>query len=177
MKGVGKCAIDRPAGTKKEQNQEGVEGGEGGAPGAEAGVPLHPLEKTMVRQVVPLQPEGSVPEQECRVQPTELTAEQVCWQHLWAMGDPCWRSLFLEDCTLWKGSMLDGESHQESEDEEVAEMKQCGLTTTPIPHPPVPLWERGQKSRREIKPKKKGELGRRWFQFCSCYLLSNSIIK
>jgi len=33
-----------------------AEGGEGGAPGARAEVPLQPVEQTMVRQAVPLQP-------------------------------------------------------------------------------------------------------------------------
>ncbi|GAB0185696.1 AN1-type zinc finger protein 5-like [Grus japonensis] len=32
------------------------EGGEGGAPGAGAEIPLQPMEKTKVRQAVPLQP-------------------------------------------------------------------------------------------------------------------------
>jgi len=31
---------------------------------------------------------------------------QVFWQALWPVGDPCWNSLFLKDCTLWKGSTL-----------------------------------------------------------------------
>ena len=36
--------------------QVGAEGGGGGAPGARAEVPLQPMEQTMVRQAVPLQP-------------------------------------------------------------------------------------------------------------------------
>ena len=42
---------DSPADTKIS-----AEGGGGGAPGARAEVPLQPVEKTMVRQAVPLQP-------------------------------------------------------------------------------------------------------------------------
>ncbi|GAB0181647.1 junction-mediating and -regulatory protein-like [Grus japonensis] len=50
-RGVRRCERNSPADTKIS-----AEGGAGGAPGARAEIPLQPLEKTMVRQVVPLQP-------------------------------------------------------------------------------------------------------------------------
>ena len=55
-----------------------AEGGGGGAPGAGAEIPLQPLEKTMVRQAVPLQPMGDGGEQRFHLQPMEdPTPEQV----------------------------------------------------------------------------------------------------
>ena len=36
----------------------------------------------------------------------EPTLEQVYWQGLWPRGDPRWSSLFLKDCTPWKGPTL-----------------------------------------------------------------------
>ncbi|GAB0180481.1 hypothetical protein GRJ2_000513400 [Grus japonensis] len=50
-RGVRRCERNNPADTKVS-----AEGGAGGAPGAGAEIPLQPLEKTMVRQAVPLQP-------------------------------------------------------------------------------------------------------------------------
>lgn len=50
--------------------------------------------------------------------------------------------------------MLDGEGHQEREDEEVAEMKQYGLTTTPIPHPPVPIWGGDRRVGGKLSPRR-----------------------
>ena len=35
----------------------------------------------------------------------EPTLEQVWWL-VTPWGTPCWSSLFLKDCTLWKGPML-----------------------------------------------------------------------
>ncbi|GAB0177162.1 epimerase family protein SDR39U1 [Grus japonensis] len=49
-RGVGRCERNSSADTKVS-----AEGGAGGAPGAGAEIPLQPLEKTMVRQAVPLQ--------------------------------------------------------------------------------------------------------------------------
>ena len=46
-----KCERNDSADTKISE-----EGGRGGAPGARAEIPLQPMEKTMVRQAVPLQP-------------------------------------------------------------------------------------------------------------------------
>ena len=37
----------------------------------------------------------------------EPTLEQVYWQDCDPMRDPCWSSLFLKDCTLWEGPMLE----------------------------------------------------------------------
>ena len=45
------CKRNNPADTKVSE-----EGGGGGAPGARVEIPLQPVVKTMVRQVVPLQP-------------------------------------------------------------------------------------------------------------------------
>jgi len=45
------CERNRSADTKVS-----AEGGGGGAPGTGAEIPLQPVEKTMVRQAVPLQP-------------------------------------------------------------------------------------------------------------------------
>ena len=41
------------------------------------------------------------------VEREEPTLEQVFWQDLQPCGDPCWSSLFLKDCTPWKGPMLE----------------------------------------------------------------------
>ncbi|GAB0190694.1 acid sphingomyelinase-like phosphodiesterase 3b [Grus japonensis] len=48
-RGVRRCERNSPADTQ-------VSEGGGGAPGARAEIPLQPLEKTMVKQAVPLQP-------------------------------------------------------------------------------------------------------------------------
>ncbi|KAK4832829.1 hypothetical protein QYF61_025817, partial [Mycteria americana] len=51
---------------------------------------------------------------------------------------------FVKDCISWEGPHAGaGEDHEE---EHAAEMKRYELTTTPIPHPPVPLRGRRQKS-------------------------------
>ncbi|GAB0205881.1 acid sphingomyelinase-like phosphodiesterase 3b [Grus japonensis] len=50
-RGVRRCERNNPADTKVS-----AEGGGGRAPGTRAEIPLQPLEKTMVRQAVPLQP-------------------------------------------------------------------------------------------------------------------------
>lgn len=41
-----------------------------------------------------------------RVCDPEAHAEADSWQDLWPMRDPCWNSLFLKDCTVWKGPTL-----------------------------------------------------------------------
>ncbi|GAB0192656.1 zinc finger and BTB domain-containing protein 5 [Grus japonensis] len=127
----------------------------------------------MVRQAVPLQPmedhsgsdiptaaqgephstAGGDALQEAAARGEEPMQEQVFWQDLLPVGDPCWSSLFLKDCTLWEECMLeqfvkDGVlwegSHtgveEQHEEEVVAEMKSYELTAIPIPHPPVPLF-------------------------------------
>ncbi|KAK4807231.1 LOW QUALITY PROTEIN: hypothetical protein QYF61_024351 [Mycteria americana] len=63
--------------------------------------------------------------------------------------DPHWSSVFLKDCILWEGPMLEkvvkdcllwegphAGAREEREEEGVTEMKCYGLTATPIPHPP-----------------------------------------
>ncbi|GAB0182143.1 acid sphingomyelinase-like phosphodiesterase 3b [Grus japonensis] len=50
-RGATRCERNNAADTKVSE-----EGGGGGAPGARAEIPLQPLEKTMVRKAVPLQP-------------------------------------------------------------------------------------------------------------------------
>ncbi|GAB0207522.1 hypothetical protein GRJ2_003217900 [Grus japonensis] len=97
-----------------------------------------------------------------------------CWSRLSGTtcgltGDSRWSSLFLKDCTLWKGPMLEqfvkncslwegptlkksvkdclpwvgphAGAGEECEKEGVAERSHNELTTSPIPHPPVPLGE------------------------------------
>ncbi|GAB0186509.1 acid sphingomyelinase-like phosphodiesterase 3b [Grus japonensis] len=50
-RGVRRCERNNSADTKTSE-----EGGGGGAPGTGAEIPLQPMEKTMVRQAVPLKP-------------------------------------------------------------------------------------------------------------------------
>ncbi|GAB0182705.1 acid sphingomyelinase-like phosphodiesterase 3b [Grus japonensis] len=59
-------------------NQVSAEGGAGGAPGTGAEIPLQPMEKTMVRQIVPLQPMDVHGGADIHLQPMEdTTPEQV----------------------------------------------------------------------------------------------------
>ena len=97
----------------------------------------------------------------------EPTQEQVFWQELWPVGDPHWSSLFLMDCTPWRGPMLEQflknyspsegsnpepfmkdyilwegphpGAREQLEEEGAAERSCCGLTRIPIPHHPGPL--------------------------------------
>ena len=133
------CERNNSADTKVSE-----EGGGGGAPGTRAEIPLQPLVKTMVMQVVPLQPMEVHGGADIHLQPMEdPTPEQAdvpeggcspvgspCWSRLLAgpadpwrersprwsrfagrtggpVGDPRWSSLFLKDCTLWKGPALE----------------------------------------------------------------------
>ncbi|GAB0204951.1 zinc finger and BTB domain-containing protein 5 [Grus japonensis] len=77
----------------------------------------------------------------------EHTPGHVFWQKL-----PYWSSLLLKDCTLWRGPIFEQfvkdfipweEPHTGAEEQHVeegaAERNRYGLTTTPIPHSPVPL--------------------------------------
>ncbi|GAB0205811.1 hypothetical protein GRJ2_003046700 [Grus japonensis] len=60
-----------------------AEGEGGSAPGARAEIPLQPLEKTMVRQAVPLQPMEVHGGADICLQPVEdPMPEQACWQDL-----------------------------------------------------------------------------------------------
>ena len=66
------CERNNPADTKVS-----AEGGGGGAPGAGAEIPLQPVEQTMVRQAVPLQPMMVHGRADTHLQPGEdLTLEQ-----------------------------------------------------------------------------------------------------
>ena len=116
------------------------EGGAGGAPGAGAEMsPLQPMEQTMVRQAVPLQPmveqistcslwkgpharaggclkeamtpwgarAGAGACQDLRTHgkrsPCQSRFDSRAYD---PVGDPCWSSLCLKDCTPWKGPTL-----------------------------------------------------------------------
>ncbi|KAJ7413319.1 suppression of tumorigenicity 5 protein isoform x4 [Pitangus sulphuratus] len=112
------------------------EGEGGGTPGAREEIPLQPVVKTMVRQAVPLKlMEVHSGASECSKEAMtlwEAHTEAGSWKDLWTHGErslcwsrfsgrtcdpvgvPCWSSLFLKDCTLWKGPMLEKHSHLRS---------------------------------------------------------------
>jgi len=72
-RGVRICERNSPADTKVSE-----EGGGEGAPGAGEEIPLQPVEKTMVKQVVPLQPMEDHSAAGIHVQPVEYsTLEQL----------------------------------------------------------------------------------------------------
>jgi len=81
--------------------------------------------KTMVKQAVPLQPMEVRSGADLHLQPVERTPSQSRWmpeggsdpvgsphrskfagRACEPMGDTCWSSLFLKDCTPWKGPTL-----------------------------------------------------------------------
>jgi len=69
------------------------------------------------------------------------------------MGDPRWSSLFLKDCSLFKGSTLEqGQSVRSPppEEEGAAETTCDELTATPIPHPPAPYGRRRERNGSEV---------------------------
>ncbi|PKU43584.1 hypothetical protein llap_6105 [Limosa lapponica baueri] len=89
-------------------------------------ISLQPVVKTMVMQVVSLQPMvdyngAGIHTAACggphagpgiyvlkeTASHKEPTQEQVFFQDLWFMGDPGWSSPFLKDCAPWKGPMLE----------------------------------------------------------------------
>ncbi|KAK4817118.1 hypothetical protein QYF61_027981 [Mycteria americana] len=100
------------------------------------------------------------------------------------VGDPCGSSLFLKDCTLWKGPMLEqflkncsvwegpmlekfmkdclpwegphAVAGEETEEEEGAETTCDELTATPIPHPLCCFGGGGREIGSEVEPGKKG---------------------
>ena len=76
---MGTCESSSPA-----DPTVSAEGGAGGAPGARAEVPLQPLEQTMVRQAVSLQPMEAHRGAETHLQPGEdPTLEQGdTWRRL-----------------------------------------------------------------------------------------------
>ncbi|GAB0184744.1 hypothetical protein GRJ2_000939700 [Grus japonensis] len=84
-RGVRRCERNNSADTKVS-----AEGGGGRAPGTGAEIPLQPVEKTMVRQAVPLQPMKDDGRADIHLQPVEdPTLEQVDAQRrLWPHGKP-----------------------------------------------------------------------------------------
>ncbi|OPJ76350.1 hypothetical protein AV530_014056 [Patagioenas fasciata monilis] len=90
-----------------------------------AEIPLQPMVTTMVTQVVLLQSMDIHDRAHIHLQPMEDQSRQmhpkgICdpversprWSRFSGRtcgptGDPCWSSLFLKDCTLWTGSMLE----------------------------------------------------------------------
>ncbi|KAK4830527.1 hypothetical protein QYF61_011506 [Mycteria americana] len=104
-RGVRICERNNSADTKISE-----EGGGGGASGTRAEIPLQPVVKTMVRQGVALQPMEVHGRADIHLQPVEdPMPEQVdvpeggC-DHMESLG---WSSLFLKDCTPWKGPTLE----------------------------------------------------------------------
>ncbi|KAK4830770.1 hypothetical protein QYF61_013259 [Mycteria americana] len=136
-RGMRKCERNSPTNTKVSE-----EGGGAGTPGAGAEIPLQPVEKTVVMQVVPLQlmedhsggdihiaahgglhGRAGVCALKKAVTPSAHTGAGS-WQDLWPIkrsphrsslsgrtcgpvGDPCWSSPCLKDCTPWKEPMLE----------------------------------------------------------------------
>jgi len=114
------CERNNSADTKVSE-----EGGAADAPGTGAEIPLQPVEKIKVRQAVPLHPWRSMVEQisSCSLWRTPRwsrwmpkgdcdSAESPHWSRFSGrtcdlMGDSHWSSLFLKDCTLWKGPTLE----------------------------------------------------------------------
>ncbi|GAB0181314.1 hypothetical protein GRJ2_000596700 [Grus japonensis] len=94
-----RCERNNSADTKVS-----AEGG-GGAPGARAEIPLQPVEKTTVRQAVPLQPMEVHGGADIHLQPMEdTTLEQVeapeggCDP----VGSLCWSRLLTGPVTPWR---------------------------------------------------------------------------
>ncbi|GAB0178853.1 hypothetical protein GRJ2_000350600 [Grus japonensis] len=81
-----------------------AEGGAGGAPGAGAEIPLQPLEKTTVKQAVPLQPTEDDGEADIHLQLVEdphrsrLMPKGGCDP----MGSPCWSKLLAGPVAPWR---------------------------------------------------------------------------
>jgi len=115
------------------------------------------------------------------------------------VGDPCWTSLFLKDCTLWKGraaahgkdsssrSLWRSVSHERDlmleqgqsvrslppKEEGAAETRCDEPTITPIPCSPALLGGRRQRNRSEVEPRMKGGVRGKcfkiWFYFSLSY--------
>ena len=91
------CERSNSADTKVSE-----EGGAGGAPGIRAEIPLQPLVQPTVRQAVPLQPTEVNGGADLHLQPGEdPTLEQVDVPEgsCDPVGNQCWSSLFLKDCS------------------------------------------------------------------------------
>ncbi|GAB0186167.1 mitochondrial enolase superfamily member 1 [Grus japonensis] len=99
-RGVRRFERNNSAGTKVSE-----EGGGGGAPGAGAEIPLQPVEKTMVRQAVPLQPIEVNTGADIHLQPMEgPTLEQVEAPEggYDPVGSPHWSRLLARPVDLWR---------------------------------------------------------------------------
>ncbi|GAB0205629.1 hypothetical protein GRJ2_003028500 [Grus japonensis] len=99
-RGVRRCERNSPADTEVSE-----EGGGGGAPDARAEIPLQPLEKTTVRQAVPLQPMEVHGGADIHLQPMkDPMPEQVevpkggCDP----LGSPCWSRLLAGPVAPWR---------------------------------------------------------------------------
>ncbi|GAB0184750.1 AN1-type zinc finger protein 5-like [Grus japonensis] len=99
-RGVRRCERNNSADTQVSE-----EGGGGRAPGAGAEIPLQPMEKTMVKQAVPLQPMEDDGGADIHLQPMEdPMPEQVdapkggCDP----VGSLCWSKLLTGPVALWR---------------------------------------------------------------------------
>ncbi|GAB0189017.1 epimerase family protein SDR39U1 [Grus japonensis] len=106
-RGVRICKRNDSADTKVSE-----EGGGGGAPGARAEIPLQPMEKTMVRQAVPLQLMEVHGRADIHLQPMkDPTLEQVeapeggCDP----VGSPCWSRLLAGPVDPWREEPTPGQ--------------------------------------------------------------------
>ncbi|GAB0192682.1 hypothetical protein GRJ2_001733500 [Grus japonensis] len=100
-RGRRKCERNNSADTKVS-----AEGGAGGAPGTGAEIPLQPVEKTMVRQAIPLQPMEDDDGADIHLQPVEdPTSEQVdaLTGGCDPMGSLCWSRLLAGPVVPWRG--------------------------------------------------------------------------
>ncbi|GAB0202867.1 hypothetical protein GRJ2_002752300 [Grus japonensis] len=98
-RGMRICERNNSADTKVSEEGEGE-----GVPGIEAEVPLQPLEKTMVRQAVPLQPMEDDGGADIHLQPMEdPTLEQVeaPEEGCDPVGSPCWSRLLAGLLAPW----------------------------------------------------------------------------
>ncbi|GAB0183808.1 AN1-type zinc finger protein 5-like [Grus japonensis] len=99
-RGVRTCERNNSADTQVSE-----EGGGGGAPGTGAEIPLQPLEKTMVRQAVPLQPVDVDGGADIHLQPMEdPTLEQVDAPEGGCdpVGSPHWSRLLAGPVAPWR---------------------------------------------------------------------------
>ncbi|GAB0179801.1 epimerase family protein SDR39U1 [Grus japonensis] len=99
-RGVRRCERNNSADTQVSE-----EGGGGGAPGTGAEIPLQPVEKTMVKQAVPLQPMEDDGGEDIHLQPMEdPTPEQVdvSTGGCDPMGSPHWSRFLAGPVDLWR---------------------------------------------------------------------------
>jgi len=154
-RGVREKVRNSPADTEVREG-----GGAGGAPGAGAEIPLRPVERTMVMQVVAQQP-----------------METPRWSRLLAGAtahgeEPTLDQGFLAEAVAREGPTL------EQGEQGVADMKCCDLAATTVPHPRCAARARGgsRRVRSGTEPGKKGAVGRAFrFVFANNFSLSYSI--